>query len=89
MLIKSIIIEFNGLFREVIYENFIVFFQIYRISCLVQLLRIRFHKMLHFTIKFLALFFKIYRPSPSFYTPPPILHHPSPVYPALLVGGGG
>ena len=44
--------------------KFKIFFKNYLISCLVQLLRITFHKMLHFRIKlifFLSLLFLIHR----------------------------
>ena len=49
---KSIIIDYNRFFREFILEIY-NFVQNYLISCLVQLLRITFHKMLHFRIKFI------------------------------------
>ena len=53
-------------------------FQKYRISCLVQLLRMRFHKMLHITFQFLYYnFCLIYAVDPlPVYTPPP----PPPVF---------
>ena len=49
-----IILDYNGFFWEVIHLYF-NFFQSYLISCLVQLLRITFYEMLHFTPKFLFL----------------------------------
>ena len=48
----SIIIDYNGFFREVNHETY-KFFQSYLISCLVQLLRITFQKILHLTFKFI------------------------------------
>ena len=47
--LKSIIMDFFDRFVM----KFTTFFQNYRISCLVQLLRIMFHKMLHFSLQFL------------------------------------
>ena len=44
--------DYNGFFREVIPEIY-NFFQSYLISCLVQLLRKKFQKMLHFTLNFI------------------------------------
>ena len=50
--------------------KFAPFFLSYCISCLVQLLCIRFHKMLHFTFDFVI--FVLSTPfNPSLFTPPP------------------
>ena len=55
----SIIIDYVGLFREVICETY-NFYEIYLISCLVQLLRNTFHKILLFTLKFISFLNIIY-----------------------------
>ena len=48
MPIQPVIVDYNGFFSDVIHAIYI-FFQIYLVSCLVQLLH-TFHKMLHFTL---------------------------------------
>ena len=74
---------------ERLFMKFLLFFQIYCISCLVQLLRIRFHKMLHFTIKFLALLFKFIASPPPQFTPSAHFTPPSPSLPHPFSWGGG
>ena len=50
-------------FFESLVKKFTIFLQSYRISCLVQLLRIRFHKMLNF-ISMLQPPLLVYPPTP-------------------------
>ena len=75
---KSIIIDYNGFFRDVIHETY-NFFKSYLFSCSGQFLHI-FHKMLHFTLKKL---FTLPPPPPtslpSPYPPPPGLPSPYPL----------
>ena len=72
-------------FSESLVLKFTTFSQSYRISSLVQLLCIRFHKMLHSTFQFLKLFCLIYPVYPLSVYPlpcfPPPLFTPFPVYP--------
>ena len=80
--------------RLVMKVTTVFFFQIYRISCLVQLLRIRFHKMLHFLFQCLSYNypFLFFLPLPVLFTPPCVVYPhifvyplpvPLPVYPPL------
>ena len=56
-------------------------FQKYCNSCLVQLLRIRFQKLLHFTVNFFLSYIPCLLP-PGFRPPPPV--YPLPRLPACL-----